>query len=263
MHPDGVLEGCKLGDPCDEPRQWCAFENADLMEQGLAGQVGDFLEVPREELRMHFERSPDRKEFLLSTGDGTRRLLARVSDNGFNIFIARDGEPPIALGPMFQMVSDSAKTKWTLSAASCDHCEMRGRRNCGKRDLAYIRHHKEYIQQGEGELHCMDIQIPRLSESGDTEIWCPMCRPEGDYHSTTLTTRRPKWNPRLKTLNMNFFGRVTMSSAKNFQLEIVDKPEKIRLLFGKVAQNKYVLDFKGPLNMIQAFAAAVSTSVWH
>jgi hypothetical protein len=264
VYPDGFLEGGKPGDACDEQRHWRAFENADIMEQGLAvGLVGDFMEAPSEEQRMRFERSPDRKEFLLTDSDGAGCLLARVSDNGFNIFITRDGEPPIALGPMFQLASDNAKTKWTLSAVACNHCEMRGRRTCGKRDLAYIRHHKEYVQQGEGELHCMDIEIPTMSENGDMEIWCPMCRPEGDYHSTSLTTRRPKWNPRLKTLNMNFHGRVSQSSAKNFQLELVDKPEKFRVLFGKVAQNKYVLDFKSPLNMIQAFAAAVSTSTWH
>jgi hypothetical protein len=265
VHPEGVLDGGKLGDVHAEPRQWRAFENADLMEQGLAaGLVADFMELPVEELRMRFERSPDRKEFLLSTEDGSRCLLARGSDNGFNIFIARDGEPPIALGPMFQLVSNGEQNRWTLSAVTCDHCEMRGRRICGTRDLAHIRHHKEYVQQGEGELHCMDVEIPRLSQEGGMEVWCPMCRPNCDHHlCTALTTRRPKWNPRLKTLNMNFFGRVTQSSAKNFQLELVDKPDKIRLLFGKVAQNKYVLDFKGPLNMVQAFAAAVSTSVWH
>jgi hypothetical protein len=233
------------------------------MEQGLAaGLVDDFMDVHSEEVRMHVERSPDRKEFLLSTNDGSRRLLARLTDNGFNIFIARDGEPPIAVGPMFQLVANSAKTKWTLCTATCDRCEKKGRRLCGKRDLAYIKHHNEHLGQNEVELHCMDIQVPCGSDDGKTEIWCPVCSPEGKYSSLDFTSLRPKWNARMRTLNMNFHGRVKLSSAKNFQLALVDKPEKVRLLFGKVAQNKYVMDFKGPLNMIQAFAAVVSTSVW-
>ena len=55
---------------------------------------------------------------------------------------------------------------------------------------------------------------------------------------------------------------LNLASAKNFQLEPVDKPDKIKLLFGKVGGNQFVLDFHRPLSMVQAFAAAVTTNVW-
>jgi hypothetical protein len=61
---------------------------------------------------------------------------------------------------------------------------------------------------------------------------------------------------------MDFYGRCRVASAQNFQLESAEEPEAIKLLFGKVGPHNFVLDFTKPLGMIQAFAAALSTSVW-
>lgn len=263
VHPAGIIAG-KVGDVPDEPRQWCAFEYADLMEQGLSGGIaGSFIEVPEEEVRLCVERSPDKKEFLLTTNDGNRLLLARRNDNdgGFSIFVTGDGNPPIALGPAFTLVPNSKKDRWTLHAKTCDQCERRGKRCCGSRELAYISHHME--ECGEGQICCLDMEIPEVTQDGDVEVWCPLCKGEdADQQYLELTTRKPKWNPRRKTLSLDFFGRCSLASSKNFQLEVVGKPEKVKLLFGKVGANQFVLDFNRPLGMIQAFAAAVSTSVW-
>jgi hypothetical protein len=267
VHPDTVCEGVKIGDVSDEARQWCAFEHADLMEQGLAaGLVGDFLEAPAkdQEMRLCLERSPDRKQYLLTSAEGSCLLLAESCDNGagYNIFVARDGEPPITVGPMFTLRANSGKDKWTLHANTCDICEKKGKRLCGRRKIAEMRHYTEII--GEGELHCMDMDIPQLSEDGNMEIWCPLCSSGSlvQSESSQLTNRRPKWNARRKTITMDFFGRVKLASAKNFLLASVDKPEKVRLLFGKVGEHQFVLDYHRPLSMVQAFAAAVSSFAW-
>jgi len=93
VHPSSVVDGSKVGDVPDEPRQWCAFEFADLMEQGLSGGLtSTFLEVPQEEVRLCVQRSQDRKEYLLTTPDGAKLLLARKNDNGdtFSIFVTGD-----------------------------------------------------------------------------------------------------------------------------------------------------------------------------
>jgi hypothetical protein len=255
----------KLGDVPDEPRQWCAFEFADLMEQGLSGgTTASYIELSEEEVRLCVERSPDRKEYLLRTPDGALLLLARLNDNGggFSIFVTGDGEPPRALGPAFTLESTGAQDRWQLCARTCDRCEKRGRRACGSRELGIISHHMEELENG-AQACCLDMEIPAITQEGIPDVWCPMCKGSDlNQQFVELTTRRPKWNSRRKTLSLDFFGRCSVASSKNFQLEVVGKPQKLKLLYGKVGPNKFVLDFNRPLGMVQAFAAAISTSVW-
>jgi len=264
IHPDGISTGNKVGDVPDEPRQWSAFEYADIMEQGLSGGIAEsYIEVPDQEVRLCVQRSPDRKEFLLSSNHGANLLIARQNDNGegFSIFVTGDGEPPTALGPAFTLMPNSTKDRWALHAKTCDQCEKRGRRVCGSRELAVITHHMEEL--GQGQVCCLDMEIPAVSAEGNMDVWCPMCKAQDvDQQFVELTTRKPTWNARKKTLSLDFFGRCKLASAKNFQLVAVDKPEKVKLLFGKTGQNQFVLDFNRPLGMVQAFAAAVSTTVW-
>merc|ERR1712124_9502 len=65
---------------------------------------------------------------------------------------------------------------------------------------------------------------------------------------------------------LDFQDRATCTSAKNFQLQLPrEKPCKegdVELLFGKTAANTFVLDYKHPLGMAQAFGIALSTRDW-
>jgi len=68
----------------------------------------------------------------------------------------------------------------------------------------------------------------------------------------------PKWNEKTHAFTLPFFGRVKMSSAKNFQL--IESPDStnIMLMFGKVKQNVFALDFRNPFGLLEAFAVALS-----
>lgn len=57
---------------------------------------------------------------------------------------------------------------------------------------------------------------------------------------------------------LNFNGRVSVPSVKNFQLVPKDNPENIVCQFGKIGEDRFHLDFKSPLNAFQAFALALS-----
>ncbi len=49
-----------------------------------------------------------------------------------------------------------------------------------------------------------------------------------------MQNKPPKWSEQLKTYCLNFRGRVTQASVKNFQLVTEAEPEKVLLQFGKV-----------------------------
>lgn len=57
---------------------------------------------------------------------------------------------------------------------------------------------------------------------------------------------------------LNFHGRVTVPSVKNFQLVDPADIDEVICQFGKVDDDRFHLDFKGPLNAFQAFCVALS-----
>lgn len=67
---------------------------------------------------------------------------------------------------------------------------------------------------------------------------------------------QPQWNQKLQAFVLNFEGRVTKPSVKNFQIS--DEKDNIILQFGKVDENRFTLDFQYPLSPIQAFCIALS-----
>lgn len=270
VHPEGLI-----GDAPQEPRQWCAFEFADQMEQGVApGLTSAFVE-PLEgpeiaEERLRVSRSSNRREYLLTRQSGEPLLLAVQSAQGklFDIYIASAGEPPVALGPAFSLQArGSSLNDWSLCSTRCEHCANRGRRQYGKRELARMRHYTEDV--GEGKALCMDVHLPEPldSDQGRNAIWCAVCCGVGQdkASSATLSSRRPRWNTKMRTLTLDFRGRVSLASSKNFQLEVPGENASsgsVKLLYGKAGDNQFVLDVKRPFGIVQAFATALTTVNW-
>jgi hypothetical protein len=279
VHPEGVPAN-RLGDVPQDNRQWCAFEFADLMEQGIApGLTSSFaepLENPTAENRLRVERrSGNKREYVLLAQDGEPLLLARANSAGdqYDIFIARAGEQTqsslvvSALGPAFVLVAKNSKLReWTLHSTRCERCTYRGRRACGQRELAKVVHYMEPV--GEGQALCMDVDVPAplSSDQGGSAVWCSVCgeADQGEALVTTLTSRRPRWSPKQRTLTLDFRGRCSVASSKNFQLEALGENQNpdCKLLFGKVGDNKFVLDYKSPFGPVQAFATALTASHW-
>lgn len=261
VHPE------RIGNVPNESRQWTVFEFADALEQGLSpGLTSTHMEPPTDsnaEQRLRVQRSPNTCEYTLTSEKGETILVARGNADGtrYEIFIARDGQPPKLLGPAFILQGNASREQWTLHAVRCDRCEAHGRRKCGTRELARMSHYCEMV--GDGQALCIDLDIPDVREDGSLAVFCDVC---GDSASSSevrfLTTRRPKWNPKHKSLTLDFHGRCSLASAKNFMLEDPDNPGKVKLLFGKVGEQQFVLDYRHPLGTVQAFAAALSSSHW-
>ncbi|GFP82871.1 tubby-like F-box protein 8 [Phtheirospermum japonicum] len=81
-----------------------------------------------------------------------------------------------------------------------------------------------------------------------------------------LKNKAPRWHEQLQCWCLNFRGRVTVASVKNFQLIAGSQPaqqqsdhDKIILQFGKVGKDMFTMDYRYPLSAFQAFAICLSS----
>jgi len=83
-----------------------------------------------------------------------------------------------------------------------------------------------------------------------------------------LKNKAPRWHEQLQCWCLNFRGRVTVASVKNFQLVAATEPaqsvsqgdqDKVILQFGKVGKDVFTMDYRYPLSAFQAFAICLSS----
>lgn len=83
-----------------------------------------------------------------------------------------------------------------------------------------------------------------------------------------LKNKSPRWHEQLQCWCLNFRGRVTVASVKNFQLVAAVDPshnvsaeqqDKVILQFGKIGKDIFTMDYRYPLSCFQAFAICLST----
>ncbi len=148
-----------------------------------------------------------------------------------------------------------------------------------RRELGVIFY--EYDRMGPGR---MKVVVPAVDDNNDPFPW-PSTENEKDSIVSTLKelghidkidsdelpaevkgklavciNKRPKWDNEQKGHVLNFKGRVTESSVKNFQLACwAGSGETTMLQFGRVKKNVFTLDFGYPLNAVQAFSICLSS----
>ena len=80
---------------------------------------------------------------------------------------------------------------------------------------------------------------------------------EGTTYS--LRSKQPVWDEVSDAFGLNFRGRASSRSSKNFQLYMEGDPkESVIMQFGKVKRNEFTLDYRWPLTGLQAFGIALS-----
>jgi len=87
------------------------------------------------------------------------------------------------------------------------------------------------------------------------------------------TNKKPSWNKNLGAYTLNFNGRVTEASVKNFQMQVEVKEDSegeggdrgavpkdnVVLQFGKIHEDIFTMDFQWPFSALQAFAVCLSS----
>lgn len=119
-----------------------------------------------------------------------------------------------------------------------------------------------------------DFSSARFSDIGGGAI---MGGEDGQNKERPLVLRNkvPRWHEQLQCWCLNFRGRVTIASVKNFQLIAAPsqppagaptpsqpapaEQDKIILQFGKVSKDMFTMDYRYPLSAFQAFAICLSS----
>jgi len=81
-----------------------------------------------------------------------------------------------------------------------------------------------------------------------------------------LKNKSPRWHEQLQCWCLNFRGRVTVASVKNFQLVASDdngsgsqENDKVILQFGKIGKDLFTMDYRYPISAFQAFSICLSS----
>lgn len=116
----------------------------------------------------------------------------------------------------------------------------------------------------------MKVMVPRVDETGRRKELKPQSTAESmlerykaaknDADVMILKNKPPKWNDQVGAYVLNFNGRVTRASVKNFQLcDLQRDPDTVVMQFGRVGKDAFTMDFQYPLCALQAFGIALSS----
>ncbi|XP_031104747.1 tubby-like F-box protein 7 [Ipomoea triloba] len=143
------------------------------------------------------------------------------------------------------------------------------------------------VPAGNFEIGCVSYKFNLLKSRGPRRMVCSLeCLSSGDTNTdrlhdtimekpscaaipyTVLRNKAPRWHEHLQCWCLNFHGRVTVASVKNFQLVATldqSQPggkgdeETVILQFGKVGDDVFTMDYRKPLSAFQAFAICLTS----
>uniref|UniRef100_A0A8C6SD40 Tubby-like protein n=1 Tax=Neogobius melanostomus TaxID=47308 RepID=A0A8C6SD40_9GOBI len=213
---------------------------------------------------MHMEREDGKKIFLLA---GRKRKKSKTSNYLISVDatdLSREGESFIG-----KLRSNLMGTKFTVYDNGTNPCKTPGtllEESNKRQELAAICYETNVL--GFKGPRKMTVVIPGMNMSFERMPVRPQSEQESllsrwQNHSTEnlieLHNKAPVWNDDTQSYVLNFHGRVTQASVKNFQIVHDNDPDYIVMQFGRVAEDIFTLDYNYPMCALQAFAIGLSS----
>ncbi|XP_073506378.1 tubby-related protein 3-like isoform X2 [Phyllobates terribilis] len=212
---------------------------------------------------MHQEKDDSRKVFLLA---GRKRKKSKTS----NYLISIDPTDMSREGGSFvgKLRSNLMGTKFTVYDDGVNPTKARGspEGHGVRQELAAVCYETNVL--GFKGPRKMSVLIPGMNinheripfqPQNDSESLLSRWQSKRQENIIELHNKAPVWNDDTQSYVLNFHGRVTHASVKNFQIVHDNDPEYIVMQFGRVAEDLFTLDYSYPLCALQAFSVALSS----
>uniref|UniRef100_A0A673J8Z0 Si:dkey-220f10.4 n=1 Tax=Sinocyclocheilus rhinocerous TaxID=307959 RepID=A0A673J8Z0_9TELE len=212
---------------------------------------------------LHMEKEDGKKGFLMA---GRKRKKCKTSNYLISIDptdLSRDTESYIG-----KLRSNVLGTKFTVydNGENPERKPFIKETDTLRQELAAIFYEKNVL--GFKGPRKMTVIIPGMHENDERVV----IRPKSELESlltryengnkenlVTLVNKSPSWNEQTQSYVLNFHGRVTQASVKNFQIVHPDNVDYIVMQFGRVAEDVFSMDYSFPMCALQAFAITLSS----
>uniref|UniRef100_A0A8C9BZ04 Tubby-like protein n=3 Tax=Phocoena sinus TaxID=42100 RepID=A0A8C9BZ04_PHOSS len=212
---------------------------------------------------MHLEKDENRKIFLLA---GRKRKKSKTSNYLISTDptdLSREGESYVG-----KLRSNLMGTKFTVYDHGVSPAKAQGlvEKACMRQELAAVCYETNVL--GLKGPRKMSVVIPGMNMNHERIPFQPRNDREGLLSKwqdkamenlIELHNKSPVWNDDTQSYVLNFHGRVTQASVKNFQIVHENDPDYIVMQFGRVADDVFTLDYSYPLCALQAFAIGLSS----
>lgn len=236
-------------------------------------------------------RRPTCTEYLISldmndTSKGSDTYIGKLRSNFLGTkFTVYDAHPPYA----------GAVVSKSQSARMIGSNQVSPRVPAGNYPVSHISYKLNVLgSRGPRRMHCVMDSIPvsAIEQGGTAPTWTefpfsnrdsfasiPFFKSKSsrvDSSTAPLSTEKesklvlknksPRWHEHLQCWCLNFHGRVTVASVKNFQLVASDESgpanqehDDVTLQFGKIGKDLFTMDYRYPISAFQAFAICLSS----
>ncbi|CAL4093303.1 unnamed protein product [Meganyctiphanes norvegica] len=210
---------------------------------------------------LHMERDDGKKVFLLA---GRKRKKSATS----NYLISADPTDLSRGGEYFcgKLRSNLLGTQFTVFDGGEGAKKRNQERPGGRQELAACVYETNVLGfKGPRKMTVVlpgmtaDHQRVEFSSSGDSDCLIDKWRNKNMDQLIELNNKTPVWNDDTQSYVLNFHGRVTQASVKNFQIVHENDVDYIIMQFGRVAEDVFTMDYRYPMCALQAFGIALSS----
>lgn len=213
---------------------------------------------------LHLERDYGKKVFLLA---GRKRKKSTTS----NYLISTDPTDLSRGGEAFvgKLRSNLLGTHFTVydnGRAPGSRSDAKDERTTPRQELAAVIYETNVL--GFKGPRKMTVILPGMTQEQQRVQICPQDESEtllecyknkNMDNLIELHNKTPVWNDDTQSYVLNFHGRVTQASVKNFQIVHDSDVEYVVMQFGRVAEDVFTMDYRYPMCALQAFAIALSS----
>uniref|UniRef100_UPI00398F785A tubby-related protein 3-like isoform X2 n=1 Tax=Pristiophorus japonicus TaxID=55135 RepID=UPI00398F785A len=210
---------------------------------------------------LHLDTDESKKVFLLA---GRKRKKSKTSNYLISIDptdLSRGGENFIG-----KLRSNLMGTKFTVFDNGVNPERGKINRSNVRQEISAVVYETNVL--GFKGPRKMTVIIPAMDEDQERIPFRPRNDKEGllsrwqnknAENLIELHNKTPVWNDDTQSYVLNFYGRVTHASVKNFQIVHENDADYIVMQFGRVADDAFTMDYSYPMCAVQAFAIALSS----